>query len=210
MTAIIKRHSGRKRVLATVFKKYWQIHGFQTPGWRNTRKWHCRKIKEAVELILRMLILKVKRAFQSIWKSWPVAQTASYTGAPGNRLEEGPLSEDAFGGDALWRHACKEKEGQSPTVPQQPRPLPILQGALEPGWLSELGVPSEVGNPGPLCPALASWKWVTLGEALLCRQGQCPVKDDCEPSAVSIPSIQGGVSSSDRLLVMHRIPFIIY
>lgn len=37
----------------------------------------------------------------------------------------------------------------------------------------ELLVPSEVRNPGPLYPALASWKWVTLDEALLCSQGQC-------------------------------------
>ena len=118
-----------------------------------------------------MLILKVKWAFQSIWKSRPVAQAASYTGAPGNRLEEGPLGKDGFGGDALWRHACKEKEGQSPTEPQQPRPLPILQGALELGWLSEFHVPSVVGKPGPLYPVLALWKWVTLDEALLCRQG---------------------------------------
>lgn len=44
------------------------------------------KTQGAVELILRMLILKVKWAFQSIWKSGPVARTASYIGAPGNGL----------------------------------------------------------------------------------------------------------------------------
>lgn len=81
-------------------------------------------------------------------------------------------------GCSLETHLQREKgTGQRPTVPLQPRPLPILQGALEPGWLSELLVPSEVRNPGPLYPALASWKWVTLDEALLCSQGQCPVKD---------------------------------
>lgn len=103
---------------------------------------------------------------------------ASQIGALGNRVFRRTVEGRWFWGDALGNYTCKKgKAGleQRPTIQLRPRPLSILQEVLERGWLSKLSHMRQDARTWN--QVLAFWKGEALYKALLCGQGQSPVRD---------------------------------